>query len=607
MSNTKNLANLAAALDDGVSGQVLTSQGSGAVAFTNASGGGSMTVYATLDALAAVSSPSIGDLGFVTSNNTVYVRASSGWRKIATVQESPGAITGHSASYPYIADNATTDITLSSTDPEGFDVTWSYAVGGNGTLSGSNINNSNGDTLASIAVQTANANSGGTNTITYRITRETTTVPGDWTITFTATDSQSTGTSDTGAIAFSVSFIDWPNATQQAKIQASDASATDFFGAAVSLSTNGDTAIVGAYTVDDGSITASGAAYIFTRSGTSWSQQQKLEASDPSANDNFGRHVAMSGDGNTVIIGAYFKNANSVYPGAAYIFTRSGSSWSQQAKLEASDAQSFDYFGWSVSISNDGNTVVIGAYDEDTTATSAGSAYIFTRSGSSWSQQQKIQASDAQASDLFGRSVAISGDGDTVIVGAHYEDTTATDAGSAYVFTRSGTTWSQEQKIQASNAGADDRFGEFVAISNDGDTALVGALKEDTGGSDAGAAYVFTRSGTTWSQQTQLQSSDIQAGDWFGYTVSLSNDGDTALIGAKHESEGGTSAGAAYVFTRSGTTWSQQKKLTASDAAANDQFGECVAISGDGNTAIVGAHYEDTTATDAGAAYIFVN
>ena len=219
MTNTRNLANLAAVLDDASSGQVLTSTGSGGVTFAAASGGGggSMTVYNDLNGtddtpsgytyLTNASSPSNGDLAFVTANNTVYVRASSGWRKIATIQESPGTITGHSASYPSIGQNATTDITLSSTDPEGFDVTWSYTVGGNGTLSGSNINNSNGDTLASIAVQTANANSGGTNTITYRITRETTSVAGDFTITFTATDSQSTGTSDTGAISFELVFI----------------------------------------------------------------------------------------------------------------------------------------------------------------------------------------------------------------------------------------------------------------------------------------------------------------------------------------------------------------------------------------------------------------
>lgn len=245
MSNTKNLASFAAVLDDGTSGQVLTSQGSGVVAFADASGGGGgMTVYATLAALSAVSSPSNGDQAFVTANNTVYVRASSGWRKIATVQEAPGTVTGHSASYPNIADNATTDITLSCTDPEGFDVTWSYAVGGNGTLSGSNINNSGGDTLASISVQTVNSNSGGVNTITYRVTRQTTSVTGDFTITFTATDSQSTGTSDTGAIAFTLAFST-PNSRYTFLLMNGDGAGDNNDGISDSSSNNGTVTVVG--------------------------------------------------------------------------------------------------------------------------------------------------------------------------------------------------------------------------------------------------------------------------------------------------------------------------------------------------------------------------
>jgi len=222
MTKSRDLGNLAQTVAVnlptalGTAGQTLVvNSGADGLEF-GAAAGGSMTVYNDINGtdgtpsgytyLTNASSPANGDLAFVTANNTVYVRAASGWRKIATVQEAPSAVTGHSASYPDIGQNPTTDITLSTTDPEGFDVTWSYVVGGNGTLSGSNINNSNGDTLASIAVQTANSNSGGTNTITYRITRETTSIAGDFTITFTATDSQSTGTSDTGAISFEIAF-----------------------------------------------------------------------------------------------------------------------------------------------------------------------------------------------------------------------------------------------------------------------------------------------------------------------------------------------------------------------------------------------------------------
>ena len=230
---------------------------------------------------------------------------------------------------------------------------------------------------------------------------------------------------------------------------------------------------------------------------------------------------------------------------AASAFTLAfGLDWTattQQQKIQASDAATTDNFGRSVVV--DGDTVVVGAYREDTTASDAGAAYIFTRSGTTWSQQQKIQASDAQASDNFGISAAISGD--IVVVGSYVEDTTATDAGAAYIFTRSGTTWSQQQKIQASDAQATDYFGISLAIS--GDTVVVGAHGEDTGASGAGAAYIFTRSGTTWSQQAKIQASDAQADDSFGYSVGI--DGDTVVVGAHKEDYWGTDAGAAYIFT----------------------------------------------------------
>jgi len=422
---------------------------------------------------------------------------------------------------------------------------------------------------------------------------------GTFSLTFTASDGINTATS---ANSFTLSFIPWGSVTQQAKIQASDAAADDFFGMTPALSSDGNTAIVGAYSEDTGG-TDAGAAYIFTRSGTTWSQQAKIQASDAAAGDYFGMSVSISGDGDTAIVGAQLEGAGG---GSAYIFTRSGTTWSQQDKLQASDSEANDNFGFSVSISDDGSTALVGAINEDTTGSNAGSAYIFTRSGTTWSQEAKIQASNAGSSDQFGYSVSLSNDGDTAIIGAYSEDTGGTDAGSAYIFTRSGTTWSQEAQIQASDAQANDYFGWSVSISGDGDTAIVGAYKEASGGTDAGSAYIFTRSGTTWSQQAKIQSSNLGPFDRFGHSVSLSNDGDIALIGALLEDTAATNAGAAYIFTRSGTTWSQQQKIHASDAQANDYFGRDVSISSDGSTAIVSAILEDTGGTSAGAAYIFV-
>ena len=217
----------------------------------------------------------------------------------------------------------------------------------------------------------------------------------------------------------------------------------------------------------------------------------------------------------------------------------------QQQKIQASDKQGSDWFGGSVAISDDGNTAIVGARLEDPgDTTDAGATYIFTRSGTSWTQQQRIQASDKKTDGNFGVSVAISGDGNTAIMGAHEFGITG---GSAYIFTWSGTTWSEQQKIQASDKQVQDYFGLSVAISEDGNTAIAGAFREDTGGTDAGAAYIFTRSGTTWTQQAKIHASEKQAGDWFGYSVSISGDGNTTLVGARSEDTGGTDAGAAYI------------------------------------------------------------
>jgi len=356
--------------------------------------------------------------------------------------------------------------------------------------------------------------------------------------------------------------------------------------------------VVGATLEDPNNITDAGSVYIFTRSGTTWTQQAKIQASDAQASDQFGESVAIDGD--TVVVSAQYEDpGNITTAGSAYIFTRSGTTWTQQAKLVASDYQTNDYFGVKVAIS--GDTVVVGANAEDTVATNAGAAYVFTRSGTTWTQQQKIQASDAQASSVFGTSVAI--DGNTVVVGASLNDPSSIiDAGAAYVFTRSGTTWTQQQKIQASDAQASDNFGQSVGIS--GNTVVVGAYAEDPNNiSGAGSVYIFTRSGTTWTQQAKLIASDAQASDLFGQSVAI--EGDTVVVGAYNEDPNNiTDAGSAYVFTRSGATWTQQAKLIASDAQASDLFGQSVGISG--NTVVVGAYAEDpNNISGAGSAYVF--
>ncbi|MBA8885761.1 InlB B-repeat-containing protein [Dokdonella fugitiva] len=317
-------------------------------------------------------------------------------------------------------------------------------------------------------------------------------------------------------------------------------------------------------------------------------QQGKLTAGDAQTGDYLGYSVAVSGD--TAVVGAHYEDTGGFNAGAAYVFVRSGGSWSQQAKLVAGDPQANDYFGYSVAL--DGDTVLIGAYGK---SIGAGAAYVFVRSGGNWIQQDKLVAADAEAYDGFGYSVAL--EGDTALVGARFEATGGTEAGAAYVFVRGSGNWSQQAKLVAVDAEAYDWFGWSVAL--DGDTALVGAPYEGDGGSAAGAAYVYVRSGGSWSQQAKLVAGDAQAGDQFGLSVAL--DGDTALVGAYGES---AFAGAAYVYVHSGGIWSQQAKLVAGDAQAGDWFGWSVAL--DGDTVLVGAPYEDDGGTEAGAAYVYV-
>ena len=323
--------------------------------------------------------------------------------------------------------------------------------------------------------------------------------------------------------------------------------------------------------------------------------ETKLAASDPG--DSFGYSVAISGD--TVVVGAIGHNTGGkADAGQAYVYVRSGTSWSEQAKLTASNGAPYDYFGWSVAIS--GDTVVVGA-PRDLQSTTAGQAYVYVRSGTSWSEQANLTPSDGAPADLFGYWVAISGD--TVVVGAPAHDTNGNaSAGQAYVYVSSGTSWSEQAKLTASNGALYDNFGWSVAIS--GDTVVVGAPWHTTGGNyQAGQAYVYVRSGTAWSEQAMLAASNGAPYDNLGYSVAIS--GDTVVVGAPaHDTAGGiTNSGQAYVYVRSGTSWSEQAKLTASNGAAGDQFGWSVAISGD--TVVVGAPFNDTGGkADAGHAYV---
>ena len=262
--------------------------------------------------------------------------------------------------------------------------------------------------------------------------------------------------------------------------------------------------------------------------------EQKVLSSDGAERDRFG--LSASIDGDTAIIGAM----GDPYSGSAYVYVRSNGVWSEQAKLTASDAAQYDYFGSSVSI--DGDTAVIGArYDDGNgNGNDSGSAYVYVRSNGVWSEQQKLTASDGAQEDYFGRSVSI--DGDTAVISGVTGQ--GLGSGTAYVYVRSNGVWSEQQKLTASDCVADDGFGFEVSIS--GDTAVIGAPREMT--NESGVAYVYVRSNGAWSEQQKLTASDGAQGDVFGASVSI--DGDTAVIGAYGDDDNGSYSGSTYVYVR---------------------------------------------------------
>ncbi len=370
------------------------------------------------------------------------------------------------------------------------------------------------------------------------------------------------------------------------KILPSDGAADDWFGCNVSIS--GDYAIIGARG-DDDKVSKSGSAYIFERSDNSWNQIAKLTASNGAADDWFGCNVSISGD--YAIVGAWGNDDNGSKSGSAYIFERSDNSWNQIAKLTASDGAADDQFGDFLSIS--GDYAIVGAMGDDDNGSYAGSAYIFEKSGGSWNQVDKLTASDGAIGDAFG-SVSISGD--YAIVGARSDDDKGTQSGSAYIFERSDSSWSQIAKLTASDGATYDFFGTSVSIS--GDYAIVGASANLNG---IGSAYIFERSGSKWNQVAKLNANDEALLDGFGKSVSIS--GDYAVVGSYSDDDKGTHSGSAYIFERSDNSWSQIAKLTASDGAAGDWFGYKVSISGD--YAVVGSYSDDDKGMHSGSAYLF--
>lgn len=398
-----------------------------------------------------------------------------------------------------------------------------------------------------------------------------------------------------------------------------------------------------------------------------------IKASNTEEGDAFGISIAISENGNTLAVGSTYERSNATgvngnqnnnadpISGAVYIFVRTAATWMQQAYIKASNTESFDVFGWSLSLTDDGYTLAVSAIGEDSNATGingnqtdnaiidSGAVYLFNRTGTNWTQEAYIKSSNPNDNDNFGYSVVLSGNGNTLAVGALQEDSNATGingdqtnnaavgSGAVYVFVKVSNIWSQQAYIKASNTGTSDRFGEFIDLSYDGNTLVAGAGGESSSSTGingnqasntaqfSGAAYVFERVGINWSQQAYIKASNTQAYDHFGgvsntYTIAfgrlgdnitLSSDGNTLVISATAEDSLATGVngaqnndldvnqnyGAVYVFVRSGSLWTQQGYLKASNPDVVDYFGATLSLSNDGNVLAVSALCEKSNAT----------
>ena len=370
-----------------------------------------------------------------------------------------------------------------------------------------------------------------------------------------------------------------PLIQQGSKLIGSGAGNGSSVGTSVALSSDGNTALVGGYD----------AAWVFTRSGGVWTQQGP-ELTGTGGGTYFGASAALSSDGNTALIGGR---------GSAWAFTRSGSTWSQQSVL-APNNDAGGFFGDSVALSADGNTALIG--DDDTTG-GDGAAWVFTRSpAGAWTQGQTLTGAGEVGAGSFGSSVSLSADGKTALIGGPLDGGSGDviRTGAAWVFTQSGGVWSPGPELSGGGESGLAQFGESVALSSDGSTALIGGPFDNT---NTGAAWVFTNSGGSWPQQgSKLTASDETGGigSFFGNSVALSTDGNTALIAGYHDNH---YVGAAWVFARSGGVWTQQgAKLTAGDEIGEGFFGSDVAMSSDGDTALIGGYSDNG---NVGAAWVF--
>ena len=550
--------------------------------------GTSVEYFSTLDSL-PTTNLSAGNQAFVQASQRFYISNGNGWYNVALVNTNPSLTISPSGAIALNTDGSTTTITLVAVDSDNDNLTFSVESDGSFLGLGTIVQDSSVFTITPFSEDSATQTSS--------------------TLTFKVTDGIAIAS---GTSALSLSFvIDWSTASlTETNLQASDIADGDNFGR-YSSNLSGD----GLYLIAGSMYAASGAgkAYIFFYNGSSWSQQLNVTGPDgASGTPYFGGTVAIDGDGDVAVIGQHRYDS---YTGAAWVYTRSGTTWTQRVRLEASDGEQYDMFSGrdlnysqGIGVSKDGTYIIIGARQEDTGASNAGSAYIYTGSAASWTEQAIIRSPAATASDDFGTSVHINSDGTYAIIGAKGAGA-GTNRGAAYIYTRSGSTWSLQATLTASDGADHDNFGSYVKISGDGLYAVCNARYDDDNYDSSGSVYVFVRSGSSWSQQQKI---NLGAGgaiyNYFGSTLDMNEAGDLIVVGS-----GGLDTnqiGKARIYKRTGTTWALVKTIGASDdadttgASAITGFASKVGMSGNGNVVAVSA-YPDTNTTTRGSVYVY--
>jgi len=546
-----------------------------------AGGDGRAGVYADMAALIAKTGMVAGDTALVTALNKVFMYTGSAWFLIATMTNaSPSAITGVNSTYGLATDGTATTITAVSTDPEGFALTWSYAVT-TGSL-GSTATVSQADNVFTITPSTTEADAG------------------TFSITFSVTDGA------TGAVsavsAFNLSFTpDWSSATRQAKFTANDIATGDEFGISVNINEAGDTAIIGSPQSDPSPSSGGGSAYIFTRSGTTWTQQAKLVTASPS---NFqyaggypsdlageGGGVAISNDGNTAVVNIPYADDNGTNTGRHEVWTRSGTTWTSQATLlpTAPFVSSSGQYTH-VEMSGDGDTVISGhAWDG---SNKQGSVYIYHRTGTTWTLEHKSVG--PASNDNCGLSVCLSNDGNTA---AFYTGS------STEIWGRSGSTWTQTQILTESDdteINAADLGSTGLCFSKDGNTLVLGNDQESVPGLSSmaeGCVHVYTLIGGTWTHHSRLDEG-VNAGQQYKYGSNVTvNDAGTVIgVGSYSRPEptaANSNDGAIFVYRLISNVWTKDTMLINTDGESADRIGRHK-MSANGRFIIGGSnHHQD--------------